>query len=83
VGWRRVIIISLGLEGEQLEAFAERLRALMERCRIVRPDVDIRVAASIGCTVARHGEPWTKVTSRADDLMHENKRRGRNRVTHG
>lgn len=82
-GGEEFVIVATGLAEESLRLFAERLRSLVERCEIGRPTHDLRVTASIGCTVAREGETWSELTARADRLMYESKERGRNRVTLG
>jgi diguanylate cyclase (GGDEF)-like protein/PAS domain S-box-containing protein len=82
-GGDEVLIVAPDLGGDGLRSFAERLRALIERCEVGRPEVNIRITASVGCTAAAPSEEWTSVTSRADRLMYESKRRGRNRVTQG
>lgn len=80
-GGEEFLVVTTGLVAEQLRGFAERLRALLERCVVGRPAADILISASIGCTLARPDEPWTEAITRADRLMYESKRNGRNRVT--
>lgn len=82
-GGEEFVIIAPDLDANKLRLFAERLRALLERCEIGRPAVDIRVTASMGITIAGMSESWMEVTARADGLMYESKKNGRNRVTQG
>jgi diguanylate cyclase (GGDEF)-like protein/PAS domain S-box-containing protein len=81
-GGEEFLILAPGLSGEALFTFAERIRALVERCEIGRPK-HVSVTASIGCTTARLGETWSGLVARADALMYESKKKGRNRVTQG
>lgn len=82
-GGEEFVVVAPDLDADKLGAFAERLRALLAQCEIGRPAFDIRVTASIGCTIAGRDEPWTEVTARADRLMYDSKGSGRNRVTQG
>jgi len=82
-GGEEFVVIAPDLDANKLRLFAERLRALLERCEIGRPAFDIRVTASMGITLAGATESWTEVAGRADQLMYESKKDGRNRVTFG
>lgn len=82
-GGEEFVIVAPNMMAAELTGFSERLRALIERCEIGRPAHSIAVTASIGCTLAGADEGWEAVTARADRLMYESKRSGRNRVTQG
>ena len=82
-GGEEFVIVAPDLPAENVHLFADRLRALLSRCEIGRPAVNIQVSASIGATIAQEGEPWSDVAARADRLMYESKRLGRDRVTQG
>lgn len=67
----------------QLETFAERLRALVERSSATVSSGALVVTISVGATVAQKAENVDNAVKRADELMYESKEAGRNRVTVG
>lgn len=69
-------------EGE-VAAAAERFRALVESSALRFPSGLVGVTASIGATLARREDTPETVVSRADALMYEAKKGGRNRVVVG
>ncbi|HPJ88206.1 MAG TPA: diguanylate cyclase [Thermotogota bacterium] len=46
-------------------------------------ELSINVTISIGATMARKDDTLEKLLKRADELLYESKRNGRNRVTFG
>jgi diguanylate cyclase (GGDEF)-like protein len=64
----------------ELTAAAERFRALVESSGLRLPSGFLNVTASIGATLARPEETPESVVRRADALMYQAKREGRNRV---
>lgn len=65
---------------EDLAATAERFRVLVERSALRLPSGLVEVTASFGATLARPHDTQETVVQRADALMYEAKRGGRNRV---
>jgi diguanylate cyclase (GGDEF)-like protein/PAS domain S-box-containing protein len=64
-----------------LEVVAQRLRMLVEHSQIKVDREMLSVTVSVGATVARRDDAITSLMERADALMYESKRSGRNRVT--
>jgi diguanylate cyclase (GGDEF)-like protein/PAS domain S-box-containing protein len=76
-----VCAISNLKEPEQIVNLAERLRALVESSWFSLLDRSFRVTISLGVTLAQiHDTPETLI-QRADSLMYQSKKSGRNRVT--
>jgi len=67
----------------QLTVIAERYRALIEASALQHDGHDLCATASVGATIVRNGETALDAIKRADRLMYESKRGGRNRVTSG
>jgi len=67
----------------ELSNIAERIRTLVEKSFIVHKGDKLRATVSIGATLFRDEDTVESVIKRADDLLYESKRSGRNRVTVG
>ena len=65
----------------QLAAFAERLRALVEKSSAKVSKGSLVVTISVGAVLARPDETIDAFVARADALMYQSKQAGRNRVT--
>ena len=64
-----------------LRTIAERVRMLVENSWIQHEGTPVRATISVGATVAKPEEDGPSGVARADALMYESKRAGRNRVT--
>jgi diguanylate cyclase (GGDEF)-like protein/PAS domain S-box-containing protein len=62
---------------------AEKIRILVENSRLDLEDAGIKVTVSIGATLLYPIDTVDSITRRADSLMYDSKRLGRNRVTVG
>ncbi|MBI5092451.1 MAG: sensor domain-containing diguanylate cyclase [Candidatus Hydrogenedentes bacterium] len=82
-GGEEFIAILPNLHRPQLEVFAERLRALVEKSSATVSNGALVVTISAGATVVKAGEEVGKAVARADALMYKSKAQGRNRVTIG
>jgi diguanylate cyclase (GGDEF)-like protein/PAS domain S-box-containing protein len=67
----------------ELEAAGNRLRQLVENAYLMYQDEPLRVTISAGATVYREPESLDDLLKRADKLMYDSKRAGRNRLSVG
>lgn len=65
----------------ELSSIAEKFRVLVQESMLQTDGETIRVTVSVGGSLARDSESWTRLVARADQAMYESKRSGRNRVT--
>jgi diguanylate cyclase (GGDEF)-like protein/PAS domain S-box-containing protein len=66
-----------------LQAIAEKVRALVEFSRLDTKGQGLSVTLSIGCTLILPGDTSDVLIQRADRLMYQSKQAGRNRLTIG
>ncbi len=66
-----------------LETLGNRLRLLVEHAYLLHQGDELRVTISLGATLFNTGDTKESLISRADGLMYESKRAGRNRLTMG
>jgi diguanylate cyclase (GGDEF)-like protein len=78
LGGEEFVAVAPGLDGAAAGAIADRLRRTLPEA--VDAQVGVPVTASIGVTMLRPGEGPQEVIARADALMYQAKRDGRNRV---
>jgi len=79
-GGEEFIVLLPNATATELISAAERFRALIESSGLRLPSGLLSVTASIGATLARLEETPESVVRRADALMYQAKREGRNRV---
>jgi PAS domain S-box/diguanylate cyclase (GGDEF) domain len=60
---------------------AEKFRMLIANTEVPHNDGPLRVSVSVGVTVVKESDTAQSVVERADKLMYESKRAGKNRVT--
>lgn len=82
-GGEEFVAIVHAARAEELAEVAERLRALVASSWAEADEHRIGVTVSIGAAMVEDGEVLETVIDRADHLMYESKRAGRNRVTCG
>ncbi len=70
-------------KASEIESIAERFRQLVANTEIMHEGNPLRVTISIGITIFRQGDTLQSVVDRADRLMYESKKNGKNRVTMG
>lgn len=67
----------------ELEAVGDRMLILVANSYLMHQGKKLRVTVSIGATLFRAGESIDALLKRADKLMYDSKRAGRNRMTMG
>jgi diguanylate cyclase (GGDEF)-like protein/PAS domain S-box-containing protein len=80
-GGEEFLVASVNVDEEKIRLLGERFRALIGSSRVASNAGPINVTVSIGATLAREGDRVDTLVKRADELMYESKKAGRNRVT--
>lgn len=81
-GGEEFVAILYGLpDVEALRISAEKVRALVEHSRLDLQEQSLTLTISIGGTLLRAEDTPQTILQRADQLMYQSKRAGRNRVT--
>ena len=60
---------------------AEKFRMLVENTEVMHNDEFLKVSVSVGVTIANETDTTKSIVERADRLMYESKRAGKNRIT--
>ncbi|MFA7402815.1 MAG: sensor domain-containing diguanylate cyclase [Pelobacteraceae bacterium] len=82
-GGEEFIGIIRNVSPQQLEEFGNRMRILIESAYLQTGANKLHVCISIGATVVCDDDTMETVIKRADTLLYESKRSGRNRLTLG
>lgn len=82
-GGEEFVGIIRNISVQDLEAFGNRLRMLIERSYISSEKEKLHVTVSIGATMVEDGDTVETLIKRADILMYESKKSGRNQLTLG
>ncbi|MBU1568371.1 MAG: GGDEF domain-containing protein [Proteobacteria bacterium] len=82
-GGEEFIGIIRNIEPEELVLLGNRVRVLVEQSYIVHTEKKVSVNVSLGATMAAENDTIDSLTKRADTLLYESKRLGRNRLTFG
>jgi len=82
-GGEEFIGIIRNIDTDELVLLGNRIRALIEHSYLLHHDSKLSVNVSIGATLARHDDTLASLIKRADNLLYESKRLGRNRLTLG
>jgi len=80
-GGEEFVVLAHNLDLAGLAKVAEKLRRAVADTGIREKDADLRVTVSVGGSLIRPGDSLESLLERADRLMYESKRQGRNRVT--
>jgi len=70
-------------DAEALKTVAEKMRILIENTSTQFGDITLQITLSAGATLYREGETDRQLIARADELLYQSKKNGRNRVTVG
>lgn len=82
-GGEEFIGIIRGCTAADLATIGNRLRLLVENAYLRQGNVELRVSISLGATMLRDDDTMETLLQRADTLMYESKRGGRNQLTIG
>lgn len=80
-GGEEFIVLVHNLDRAGLEKVAEKLRQVVAGTAVREKDAELCVTVSVGASLARAGDTLESLLERADRLMYESKRLGRNRVS--
>ena len=80
-GGEEFIALAYDLDSAGLAKVAEKLRQSVAAATVRQNEQDLGVTISIGATLIRAEDTFQSLVERADQLMYESKRQGRNRVT--
>ncbi len=80
-GGEEFLSVIVNVTAPELFAIADRLRILVGKSHIPVPGSFLQVTVSAGATLARPQDTLDTIFKRADQLLYDSKRSGRNRVT--
>lgn len=80
-GGKEIVAIVPHVKQEELFELGERLRKLISASSIKTTQGRLGVTVSIGATLSNEKDTVTSIIERADKMMYESKRNGKNRVT--
>lgn len=79
-GGEEFVAATSNINRETALAIGERFRALIEGSSVSRPDEKLHFTISVGVTIARRDDDLASVIKRADSIMYQAKRGGKNRI---
>jgi diguanylate cyclase (GGDEF)-like protein/PAS domain S-box-containing protein len=82
-GGEEFIAAASNINKEAVKAIAERFRSFIEGSSVRAGDEILLFTVSIGATIARQSDDLASVVKRADQLMYEGKKKGKNQVIIG
>lgn len=82
-GGEEFLGIIRNINSDDLVHLGNRLRALIEHSYIIHSGEKLHVTVSLGATSMKKGDTMESLIKRADSLLYESKRTGRNRLTIG
>jgi two-component system, cell cycle response regulator len=83
LGGEEFIIVFADINQSNLEIVSEKIRTLVEASALRLPTQDLKITISIGATIVEKSDTVLSIIERADDLMYQSKKSGKNRVTIG
>lgn len=82
-GGEEFVAILTAVNEKELAMIAEKIRMLIENSICKTKNKDLRITVSIGATVVQPFDTMDSIIKRADKLMYESKKSGKNKVTSG
>jgi diguanylate cyclase (GGDEF)-like protein/PAS domain S-box-containing protein len=80
-GGEEIVGIIRNVSSESLIAIGNRYRLLIEKSNATVKDMPVGVTVSIGATMIQPDDSAEKIVNRADSLMYQSKKNGRNQLT--
>ena len=80
-GGEEFVVVVVNVNEEHLYAVSDRLRRLVEQSGIMIGSESVHVTVSIGATLGQPGDNVHTILKRADHLMYQSKRAGRNCIS--
>lgn len=82
-GGEEFLVILPAIDYDELEKNAEKIRMLVENSILRENGAELHITISLGATMIKKEDYLQSLVKRADDLMYESKKSGKNRVTMG
>lgn len=82
-GGEEFLVILPAIDYDELEKNAEKIRMLVENSILRENGDELHITISLGATMIKKEDYLQSLVKRADDLMYESKKSGKNRVTMG
>lgn len=83
MGGEEFVIVFADINQSDLAKVSEKIRTLVEASALRLPTQDLKITISIGATIVEKSDTVSSIIERADDLMYQSKKGGKNRVTIG
>lgn len=81
LGGEEFIIVFADVDHQGLERASEKIRMLVESSKLRLSEGELSVTISVGAALANDSDTVETLIQRADDLMYQSKKSGKNRVT--
>ena len=82
-GGEEFLVILPAIDYDELEKNAEKIRMLVENSILRENGAELHITISLGATMIKKEDYLQSLVKRADELMYESKKSGKNRVTMG
>lgn len=83
LGGEEFVIVFADINQSDLAKVSEKIRTLVEASALRLPTQDLKITISIGATIVEKSDTVSRIIERADDLMYQSKKGGKNRITIG
>ena len=80
-GGEEFLVVLPHVDRNEIGIVGKKLRALIEKSSVETDSGGLSVTVSIGAALARQSDSMISLVERADQLMYQSKRRGRNTIT--
>ena len=83
MGGEEFFIVISDINNQDLEKASEKIRRLVETSALRLTDTDLKITIFLGATLINENDMVIIILERADKLMYQSKKDGKNRVTYG